>query len=94
MIFKKIGLGVLLPIGIWVLALGMLGLVKPPTVTPNKEAAKTIPLVESAAVTQFTESFVIESDGVVVPFREIQLAAQVSGRIAYKSEHCRAGQEV
>tara|TARA_Y100001960_G_scaffold127315_1_gene135674 strand:- start:622 stop:2052 length:1431 start_codon:yes stop_codon:yes gene_type:complete len=92
--FKKIGLGVLLPIGIWVLALGMLGLVKPPTVTPNEEAAKAIPLVESAAVTQFTESFVIESDGVVVPFREIQLAAQVSGRIAYKSEHCRAGQEV
>ena len=36
----------------------------------------------------------LETDGIVVPYREIQLAAQVAGRIAQKSLVCRAGNYV
>ena len=36
----------------------------------------------------------LEADGVVVPYREIQLATQVAGRIAHKSPYCRAGNYV
>lgn len=33
----------------------------------------------------------LEIDGVVVPFRELQVAAEVEGRITYKDPACRAG---
>ena len=33
----------------------------------------------------------LEADGVVVPFREIELAAEVAGRIVERDERCRAG---
>ncbi len=91
---KKIGLGIVLPIAIWVLALVALATVEPPTVASPEELEKSVPLVDSARVRPYTQTFVIEADGVVVPFREIQLASQVSGRIAYKSENCRAGRKV
>tara|TARA_B100000676_G_scaffold220091_1_gene217100 strand:+ start:1899 stop:3323 length:1425 start_codon:yes stop_codon:yes gene_type:complete len=91
---NKIGLGVILPIAIWVAALVAIYKVKSPVVEPPEELEKSVPLVDSARVRPYTDTFVIEADGVVVPFREIQLASQVSGRIAYKSENCRAGRKV
>jgi multidrug efflux pump subunit AcrA (membrane-fusion protein) len=33
----------------------------------------------------------LQVDGVVVPFREVQLAAEVAGRIVYKAPECRVG---
>ena len=92
--FKKIGLGILLPIAIWILAIGLIASVRSPVVVRDKETLVTVPLVDSTKVRQYTDTFVIEADGVVVPFREIQLASQVSGRIEYKSENCRAGRKV
>lgn len=91
---NKIGLGVILPIAIWVAALVAIYKVKSPVVEPPEELEKSVPLVDSARVRPYTDTFVIEADGVVVPFREIQLASQVSGRIAFKSENCRAGRKV
>lgn len=35
-----------------------------------------------------------EVNGVVVPFREIQLSAEVSGRICFRSDNCRIGHTV
>ncbi len=49
------------------------------------------PMVETVAVEPHTGGLDIEVDGVVVPFREINLSAEVSGRIAMKSKLCRAG---
>ena len=91
---NKIGLGVILPIAIWVAALVAIYKVKSPVVEPPEELEKSVPLVDSARVRPYTDTFMIEADGVVVPFREIQLASQVSGRIAFKSENCRAGRKV
>ena len=85
---EKIGLGILLPIIIWILAIGALALIKPAVVTPEEEAMESVPLVDSMQVRPYTDRFAIEADGVVVPFREIQLASQVSGRIEYKSDNC------
>ena len=91
---EKIGLGILLPIIIWILAIGALALIKPAVVTPEEEAMESVPLVDSMQVRPYTDRFAIEADGVVVPFREIQLASQVSGRIEYKSDNCRAGRKI
>ncbi|MCH2600717.1 MAG: biotin/lipoyl-binding protein, partial [Pirellulales bacterium] len=91
---NKIVLGVLLPILIWMLAIGVITWVRAPVIVPDEEELETVPLVDSVKVQPYTETFVIEADGIVVPFREIQLASQVSGRIEYKSENCRAGRKV
>ncbi len=50
--------------------------------------------VETAVAQLHEGAFDIDVDGVVVPFREIQLAAQVEGRIVFKAPECRAGQYV
>ncbi len=52
------------------------------------------PLVETVVVKPYQGGLDITIDGVVVPFREIDLSAEVSGRIAKKSEDCRAGRYV
>ncbi len=48
-------------------------------------------MVETIEVAPHRGGLDISVDGVVVPFREIDLSAEVSGRIAKKSDLCRAG---
>jgi len=52
------------------------------------------PLVETMTVQPHAGGLDFSVDGVVVPFREIDLAAEVSGRIAKRAEICRAGNYV
>lgn len=52
------------------------------------------PIVETVLVKPHQGGLDISVDGVVVPFREIDLSAEVSGRIAKKSADCRAGRYV
>jgi multidrug resistance efflux pump len=60
---------------------------EPPTVAATvAELGVTV-----ATVRDHAEGMVIEADGVVVPFREIHLAAEVGGRVAYRAAICRAG---
>ena len=54
-------------------------------------AALQVRTVAAAAV---DHGFEIEADGVVVPLREVTLAAEVGGRVAEKSPACKAGQFV
>lgn len=49
------------------------------------------PLVETSIVQPHQGGLDIQVDGVVVPYRELDISAEVSGRIAKKSELCRAG---
>lgn len=72
-------------IGFFVLA----GLKTPPEKTAL--LAKAFPLVYIDAVKPENEGVNIVVDGVVVPFRGINIAAEVGGRIVQKSEKCRAG---
>lgn len=61
---------------------------------PRIERSSLIPLVETTTVQQHHGGLDIRSDGIVVPYREIGLSAEVSGRIAFKSRECRAGRFV
>lgn len=91
---KKI-LGWLLPVAILVAAIGgfmALGSQKPPARRtaegPFAVAVRTTPVQKMAGRIE------IDADGVVVPLREVTLAAEVPGRVRRKSETCRAGQFV
>ena len=57
------------------------------------EAAKAA-LVETSAVERQAEGLDIDVDGLVVPYREITLAAEVAGRVVKKTPACQAGSYV
>lgn len=60
--------------------------------TPErKEIASAVPLVETVRAETNLDGMLIEVDGLVVPYREIDLAAEVSGRVAHKTADCEAG---
>jgi multidrug efflux pump subunit AcrA (membrane-fusion protein) len=94
--YKNILIGVVLPIVIWVVTavLIMQGCQSPAIKTTSEDERERDPLVSVQAATKFESTMTVQADGVVVPFREIQLAAQVAGRIDHKSENCRAGRQV
>ena len=63
---------------------------------PAEHAAETpqAPAVETAAVESQTDGLDIDVDGLVVPYREITLAAEVAGRVVKKTQNCQAGRYV
>ncbi|MDB4786642.1 MAG: HlyD family efflux transporter periplasmic adaptor subunit [Planctomycetaceae bacterium] len=79
---------------ILVLAAGVLGYVvfgqpqRPPqdnkTVTPAE-------LVEVQSVERFTKKIKIEFDGLVIPYRRINLSAEIAGRVTEKPDNLQAG---
>lgn len=58
-----------------------------------KEATKAVP-VRTASIERHTEGVDLEVEGVVVPLREVTLAAEVAGRVLRKTEACNDGQMV
>ena len=59
--------------------------------TNEKESDALIPLVNTATVDEFQGDLDLLVSGTVVPFREITVAAQVSGRVKKKYPACEAG---
>jgi len=55
------------------------------------DKVKAAPLVTTVPVKAHKGGLDIRVDGVVVPYREVQLAAEVSGRITKKADVCNAG---
>ena len=101
--YKTIIIGTVTPLAIWILAglvaWGIWVLPSPVTISEGELRDESLqrklgPFVSVQAATRFESKMTVHSDGVVVPFREIQLAAQVAGRIDHKSENCRAGRQV
>jgi len=84
---------VVLPIALLAVGLGvLLALGQRPTPESREDAGKDDrPLVETAAVAAHESGLEIPADGVVVPYREITLAAEVAGTVTYKSPHCNEG---
>ena len=64
---------------------------KAPAETAEEDQA---PLVETRQAEAHDGGLDIRVDGGVVPYREIELAAEVDGRIIEKEEVCRAGSYV
>ena len=87
-------LGYILPVV--VLVIGYLGLLQLNGTEPavRQQAEKVAQELLVAPAVAHEKVLLLETDGVVVPYREIQLAAQVAGRIAQKSTVCRAGHYV
>jgi len=66
---------------------------QPPPPRKEQPPAAALP-VRTVAVDDVAEGLTIVSDGVVVPLREVTLAAEVAGRVAQKSAACNEGQVV
>lgn len=81
-----------LPLGLLAIGIsGMSALVSMRKPTGRVEPEKPIPLVSVQAVPAQTGAFRLHVDGVVVPKREINVAAEVAGRITWVSPEFRAG---
>lgn len=63
------------------------------TPRPN-EVAQVVPKVEVLPVSESQGVLDISADGVVVPHRSIEIAAEVDGRVVEKTDLCRAGRMV
>lgn len=77
-----------------ILAAGVLVLIGARQLKPNptrEVEPERPPRVETALVESVTGGLTINTDGSVVPFREIQLSSEVEGRIVQKSPDSRAG---
>jgi multidrug efflux pump subunit AcrA (membrane-fusion protein) len=79
-------------LGVGIAAFMFMGSQPPP---PRKEQppAAAMP-VRTVPVDDVAEGLTIVSDGVVVPLREVTLAAEVPGRVAQKAAACNEGQVV
>jgi len=86
----------------WVLPLAILGAgiaafmfmgSQPPPERKQADVAGATP-VRTTDVRAETDGLTIEADGVVVPLREVTLAAEVGGRLLRKSDACNEGQFV
>lgn len=85
----------ILPVVILAVAVGgfvALGGPKPPP-RKEKEPPQAVP-VRTVAVESQADGIDIEVDGVVVPLREVTLAAEVPGRVLRKTEACNEGRSV
>lgn len=69
----------------------LMGTPQVPKRPPTRAGA---PMVRTAIAEGHSDGIEFEVDGVVVPFRQIDIAAQVSGQIEFKAENCRTGRSV
>jgi len=60
---------------------------------PNEQAANK-PVVETIKVSAYEDNLEIAVEGIVVPYREIQVSSEVAGRIVEKTPACKAGMYV
>jgi multidrug efflux pump subunit AcrA (membrane-fusion protein) len=101
---KIFGLMVLLPLVI----LGLAGLIfvglgqatpaeRPQPGTDLASLVKALPAAEAAQILPYDarqQTLDVLVSGTVVPYRQLTVPAEVAGRIAFKSENCRAGRYV
>ena len=92
---------IVVPVGL--LALGAYAIVlmgkvepesRPEADTSRDGRLKALPAVRVVEVKRLNldeQPLILNVDGVVVPFREAQIAAEVAGRITFKSTECEAG---
>ena len=86
---------IFLPLVILVAGVGGLIAVVMNRPQPNKAPeTKIIPKVQTVAVKAYDGELSLEVDGLVVPYREVVIAAEVTGRVVYKDEQCKTGKHV
>ena len=60
----------------------------------KKPSGSVLPVVEVSTIQQHTGGIDFEVDGVVIPFREVEVPAEVAGQVCFKSDNCRIGHTV
>lgn len=60
----------------------------------SKPLEEIIPSVKTEIARRETNGITFQVDGVVIPFREVAIASEVSGNIKFLSPHCRTGRYV
>jgi multidrug efflux pump subunit AcrA (membrane-fusion protein) len=79
-------------IGLGFLGMQLLGEADRPA--QGDAAGSTAAIVETAVVSEHNGEFDIVVDGAVVPYRQVDIPAEVDGQINYKNPECRAGRFV
>ena len=82
---------------LFILAVGIAGygvLTARRAVEKRPAPSDAAPLVETSEVMAHGNGLDIDVDGVVVPYREIAMAAEVAGRVTKKATNARAGNYV
>jgi multidrug efflux pump subunit AcrA (membrane-fusion protein) len=74
-------------------AVGFFFLVHKPE-SQARATAQSVPRLHTEPVRPHDGGFDMVVDGIVAPFREIQVAAEIAGKIVFKSEACNGGQFV
>ncbi|MGB7345707.1 MAG: HlyD family efflux transporter periplasmic adaptor subunit [Pirellulaceae bacterium] len=65
-----------------------------PVVETRESQRPNAAIVETSVAANHEEGIEFVVDGAVVPFKQIQIAAEVGGRVAHKSPQCRTGKAV
>jgi multidrug efflux pump subunit AcrA (membrane-fusion protein) len=65
-----------------------------PEVEASSKAPAPVPIVNTEVILPHDDSLKIAVDGVVVPFRAIEVAAEVAGKVVYKDDACDGGRFV
>ncbi len=69
-------------------------LMSPPELKPRRSETGKAVKVKTQFAERHNLGIAIDVDGVVVPFRQIELAAEVSGKVKFQSESCQVGRIV
>ena len=69
-------------------------MMRPPAMKPRQEQVAKPVQVNTEPAIRHEEGVSIDVDGVVVPFRQIELATEIAGKVAYQSESCQTGRTV
>lgn len=86
-----------LAVSLLIIAAGIFGfyaLVHKPEAEASNKTPPAVPLVHTEAILPHEGSLDIAVDGLVVPFREIEVAAEVAGKVVFKDEACDSGRFV
>ncbi|MEO8495455.1 MAG: HlyD family efflux transporter periplasmic adaptor subunit [Planctomycetota bacterium] len=73
---------------------GFRALITKPEAEASAKTPPPKPLVQTAAIRRHEGSLDIAVDGVVTPFREIEVATEVAGKVVFKDEACNGGRFV
>ena len=92
-IFRFLAPVLLLMAGIGIIYAGRFSRPAPPA-TPEESSSDRLLLVEAEPFSIHQGPLRVEVDGTVVPFREVRISSEVTGRVLVKQEVCRAGKVV
>jgi len=92
--FRSAILRSLLSLSLFALTGSLIGWMMISEEIPQTPIDASVPTVEVVPIHRYEAGIDFTVDGEVIPFRRIDLIAEVQGRVVYKSERCRLGQYV